>query len=355
MKQKSNIQISSFDDPGFSRLIELTKTSFDESEICQPGYLGWEYVLNPNGEALIEIAEADKKIASQYVVLPREFFIDGKLYRGSVSVNSITDPVYHGDGLFSILAEKTFDRCTDENISFTIGVPDGSQYSDFRDKLGFRVLGRLPLLFRSFQPVQTVLNFIRREPSQNEIGIPFGRGTVSIDQYRISKFDPVADRHMYEEFFAKFHSLKIHATARTLEYLRWRYFDIPMRKYLMFKLCRDKKMLGYVVYRARHVLGCRCGIVVDICSIDHDIPGWRFLMEVIDYISRSNKIDFLFATVPVHSYEYMILKRSGYSRLLPFFMTRSLPLIIRPHKKNLPSTIMDFKRWFFTFGDYDVY
>jgi hypothetical protein len=95
--------------------------------------------------------------------------------------------------------------------------------------------------------------------------------------------------------------------------------------------------------------------LVDICASEKDMNGWRVLMEVVDYIARSNRIDFLFATAPVHSFEYKVIRRSGYSRIFPFFMPRNMPLIFRSHSKKLPQSVMDFKKWFFTFGDYDTY
>lgn len=355
MKENSNIQLNTFDDPNFSRLIDLTKTTYANREICESGYLGWEYVLNPGGEALIQIAEDEKKVASQYVLLPHDYVLNGRRYRGSISVNTLTDPDYRGKGLFSKLAEKTFGRCTNENIRFTIGIPNHSSYPIFKSKLGFETLGTLPLLIRPLKPIKMAFNYLKRKKTKGDIEIPFFRGTITAEDYKISKLDPIADENIHADFFRKFHSVVPFATARSMEYIRWRYIDIPIRKYIVLKLCKHNQMLGYAVFRARYINGLRCGILVDLCVAEKDMDGWDILMDVIYYISRNNKMDLIFSTAPEHSFEYKLLRKSGYKNVPTALMPRKLPLIFRAHDEHMPAGIRDFSKWFFTFGDYDVF
>ena len=116
--------IRPFIEKEFGRLAELNETTYKGREVSDPGYLEWEYLQNPDGRALISTGEIDGKVVSQYIVLPRVFSVDGKKVNGSLSVNTITSPEYRGKGFFEKLANYTFNRCSEQEILFTIGFPN---------------------------------------------------------------------------------------------------------------------------------------------------------------------------------------------------------------------------------------
>src|SRR5450432_2238071 len=120
MKRNKNISIQQFTDPEYERLVNLSKTTYNGREISDTIYLQWEYNLNPDGTALITIAEAQNKIVSQYLILPRKYSIDNKIFMGSLSVNTLTHPDFRGIGLFTKLSNETFKLCKENEILFTI-------------------------------------------------------------------------------------------------------------------------------------------------------------------------------------------------------------------------------------------
>src|SRR5439155_1642637 len=121
VERSKDIIIHPFADHGFERLVNLNKTEYDGREISNSEYLGWEYINNPFGVAIITIAETENNIVSSYAVIPLEYSIENKIINGSLSVNSITHPDYRGRNLFPDLALETFNRCAEREINFTIG------------------------------------------------------------------------------------------------------------------------------------------------------------------------------------------------------------------------------------------
>ena len=134
------------------------------------------------------------------------------------------------------------------------------------------------------------------------------------------------------------------------EYLEWRYIKIPFRKYHLFKFENDGKIKGILVLRARNIMGVKCGIIVDYLTVDENLIIKPFLKEF-----SKGKLDILFATCPENSPEFVSLNNSGFIKVPNFLMLKKLHVIIRLHSTNISNTITDFRKWFITFGDYDIF
>jgi hypothetical protein len=68
-----------------------------------------------------------------------------------------------------------------------------------------------------------------------------------------------------------------------------------------------------------------------------------------------DNIDLVISTVPVHSDEYHLLKKNGFFRMPAILMLKKLPFIIKELSVDVPAGLSDFKKWFLTFGDYDIF
>ena len=91
-----------------NELAELARSTYDKGEIINVKYLNWEYNSNPDGKALVFLANEESKIASQYVVVPRKYAIENEIINASLSLNTITHPAHRCNGYFTKLAELTY-------------------------------------------------------------------------------------------------------------------------------------------------------------------------------------------------------------------------------------------------------
>src|SRR5687767_9910781 len=121
---EENILIRSSTENDLAQIASLINTTYLGREISDLLYLQWEYEKNPDGKAIITIAEYNSQVVSQYAIIPRTFSFQGEKLKGSVSVNTITHPQHRGKNLFSQLAAETFKRCAEQEIFFTIGFPN---------------------------------------------------------------------------------------------------------------------------------------------------------------------------------------------------------------------------------------
>ena len=355
MGMGNELLIQPFNDSGFSRLIELNETTYPGRDISNQEYLGWEYIRNPDGLALITIGAMERKIISQYVVLPRTFSIDNKLLCGSLSVNTLTHPDYRGMGIFEKLANETFNRCKEKNILFTIGFPNPISHPVIEKKQIFETIGFLPLLFRPLNPFVSLIRYIknRKNKSGDEIEI-YNSDEILSANTGISFFDFKNDSEKYEIFLQKFNNEKQNVTNRSLHFIKWRYVTIPNRKYYILKIEIENKIIALVIFRAKYIFGLRCCIIVDIMT-PFNSADVKILLETIHKIAVKNKFDILFTTAPAHSWEYAIIKDFGFYSMSKYLLPQRLAFIVKRHLSTSPQQVSDFRKWFLTFGDYDIF
>ncbi len=88
------------------------------------------YELNPSGEAISMIAEADGRVVGHFAVLPVPLQLRGQGYPGGQGSDAMTRAEHRGQGILGALTEACFDRCAEAGIDALYAFPDenGSSY-----------------------------------------------------------------------------------------------------------------------------------------------------------------------------------------------------------------------------------
>lgn len=329
-------------------LAVLGQSTYSIGEIVFEDYLYWEYLQNPIGKAIVYVAKKDTIVVAQYVILPKNILVDDKVVSVNISVNTITHPDYRGHGLFPKLAELAYDDCLKSNQNYTIGFPNSNSTKGFLDKLKFADVGKLPLLLNVKNPLFALFVFLmgRRVKGETEIDLNF----ITEDS-SLSNLDFEKDKTQYSSFWLNFKKRNVITTDRSMEYLKWRYVDVPFRKYRVLKFVSNNEIKAIIVLRAKKIFGIRCGIIVDfLCSTKNE-----HLLDPIFGIFKRNKLALIIATCSRNSLEYQCLRRAGFFKVPDWLMFKKLTFIIRDHLKNSSNNLIDFKKWFITFGDYDIF
>lgn len=355
MEKDEGPTIHLYNDSSFSRILELSESTYAGREIADSSYINWEYLNNPDGVAVIKVAESLGKIVSQYVVLPRRYIINGNIKKGSLSVNTLTHPAYRGHGLFPKLATETFKRCLERDILFTVGFPNPVSAPVIKSRKLFETIGALQLMIKPLNPIRPVLAyfFSRRKKTGTEIEMYIPK-KYFLENENISVFEIDQDSMAYEKFLIKFNNGKKITTFRSLEFLKWRYINIPYRKYMLFKRVDNGEITAIAVVRARHLYGLRCGIITDLMFLE-DSANKNGLISFIRKVAAYNKLDMLITALPAHSTENKLFRRSGFFTLPKKLLPQELLFIVKRHSENCPEEISIFSNWFLTFGDYDIF
>ncbi len=328
-----------------NELAELARSTYDKGEIINVEYLNWEYNSNPDGKALVFLANEESKIVSQYVVVPRKYAIENEIINASLSLNTITHPAHRGKGYFTKLAELTYSECKKLNIDFTIGFPNKNSVSGFVNKLKFSGIGELPLMLKVVNPFRALYSFLFNSKVRDEYTYEF-----NIDLPKVSLLNLNSDLHKYNYFWSEFKKRNVYTTDRSAEFMRWRYIDIPIRKYQLFKIEKNGTIETVLILRSKNIFGVNCGIIVDLLTL----KGNTEIGQLIDQLQK-NKLDLIISSVPLDTPEAQCLKSAGFFKVPKLFMLKKLNVVLRIHSNNISSSITDFKKWFLTFGDYDIF
>lgn len=131
-----------------SKLVDYEKLFFESfagDGKLSGEYLDWQYLKNPDGQAIGFDAHFNGDLVAHYSIIPRTYSIDGVKYLGALSVNTATHPGHQGKGLFIKLAKATYDLAKERGVNFVIGVANANSVGGFIRKLGFNDLGSVRL------------------------------------------------------------------------------------------------------------------------------------------------------------------------------------------------------------------
>ncbi|MDB5477232.1 MAG: hypothetical protein JWP49_2743 [Phenylobacterium sp.] len=122
---------------------DLLGRVFGASARFTPQAIAWRYRDNPSGRVVGTDAWDGGRLAAHYVTCPTEAIVDGRPVKGLLSLNTATDPDYQGRGLFTALAEASYERGRAAGYAFVIGVANANSTPGFLRRLGFQHVGQL--------------------------------------------------------------------------------------------------------------------------------------------------------------------------------------------------------------------
>lgn len=349
-------EIVDYVDKHFQEMLNMTTEYYGEdNDISNGDFVNHEYFLNPAGKAFIKLAY-DKEndcLAGQYIVIPRYYAVNGNVYKTVLSLNTLTRDTYRGQQIFTKLAEEVYRECAKRKICFCYGAPNPNSFPGFIKKLAFRNMGEIPLYLKITNPYRLlcdklhILSSARKDASDTPLRMP-GIRVVEITNENVEYFD-----QFWGRITRKYPVLGVRDTG----YIRWRYLDMPRRDYKIYMAFKDNLPCGYIIGRISTVANMRCGMIVDFLIMENMDDVGEALLKILTRHFKNHKIGLLGCLMQEWSDEAKYLRKKGFficpHRLLP----QPFPIIFRQFCELQLSDnkiIGDFKKWFFTMGDYDV-
>lgn len=351
--------------------INLTKEYYGDSWISDLDFLHWQYEANPAGPAIMQLARdmETNQLAGQYVVIPMRFKVNGQTVSGTLSLNTLTRQAYTGQGIFTGLAKTVYQDCTNLGMEFCYGFPNPNSYPGFTRKLGFTDLGSVPLLIRPLNPKALVKE--KFGPLFTPLALPFQPLFKVKDRPVDNSYEvyPLTTLNLSEMavFWSKIQDKYPIMGIRDAAYLRWRYFDIPLRDYQVYgvrlRQSNSSELLGYIVGRCTEAVGITSGMIVDfLVDPSHSAAG-NCLINALLHFFIQNDMSLAGSLMLPHTEESRLLKAEGFITCPKALEPQPFPVIYRRFKplKGYPKEgekdsdpLLQLKHWFLTMGDYDV-
>jgi len=108
----------------------------------------WQYRDNPDGEAIMAVADVAGRIVGQYALGPTMLRLGPELVLGAQSFDTMTHPDYRGQGMFVALAQSAMRHAAERGVQALYGFPNSNSYHGFVRRLDWDCTGTMPVWFR---------------------------------------------------------------------------------------------------------------------------------------------------------------------------------------------------------------
>lgn len=341
-------------------MLEMTIENYGTgNHICSREFIEHEYFSNPDGNAVIKLAYdyGRKRLAGQYIVIPRTFSVSGDIVNCTLSLNTLTRNEYRGQQVFTKLAEAVYEECRNQKKYFCYGAPNQNSFPGFIKKLGFCNLGSVPLYLKVLNPFWLFCDK-RRIPYSYPVSIGKGAGRRTKKHTNI-QIVKITDKNvrLFDVFWEKAKLKYPVVGVRDAKHIKWRYLHMPLREYGIYMAIQGNSPCGYVVIRVSEVAGMRCGMVVDFLTDKRNSSAASLLLERAIWEFKRQRTGLVGCLMRKECEEAKYLEKKGFFVCPEKMLPQPFPIILRQFCRlpgNEQECLKDFTHWFFTMGDYDV-
>lgn len=257
----------------------------------------WKHFENAFGESPMWVAESGGRIAGFRAFLRWELVdAGGRTWRAVRAVDTATHPDFRRRGVFQKLTTAALDEMRDEGVDIVFNTPNEQSRPGYL-KMGWQLVGRLPVAFRPTGPVEA-LRMVRSRTAADKWSLP------SVQGY---------DARLVLDEGPRLHALLDARRARpglatklSPTFLAWRYGldHLQYRAWLGVEGAGDLSE-GVVLFRLRRRGGAVECTVALVLAPDDDPHAERRLVEGLaqsvraDYLIRLGRADWRGYFLPV--------------------------------------------------------
>jgi N-acetylglutamate synthase-like GNAT family acetyltransferase len=232
------MQIRTADENDIPAIVGLLKESLGESLMPKSeAYWLWKHVQNPFGKSPVLVCEENEKLIGVRAFMRWQWRHNGKIYSTVRAVDTATHPQHQGKGIFKKLTLSLVDRCTTEGDDFVFNTPNDQSKPGYL-KMGWVEAGRLPVVLGIRRPLKMMLNILK-SPKNLEQALPIE------DELNYYLQHPTVHSLLTSSM-----SLRIQ-TNLSVDYLKWRYQDVPVVRYVALGQEESGELTGLIIGRVK--------------------------------------------------------------------------------------------------------
>lgn len=314
--------------------------------------LRWQYVQNPNGPLLVDLAVADDRVGAIYAVQPASARVRGEVVLGAQSVDTLVDASLRGRGMFTKMADSLYRRVQDHGGAFVYGFPNGSSAPGFFKKLGWISLDPVPFLIR---PLRTAFLASKLPVARGgrwipDVSLPSLGPTLS-DGQALREVDTLGPE--LDDLWSRFATGVTVAVNRTAEYLRWR-LGKPGERYACLGVYEEDRLVAFTAFTTLDKHGGRISYVLELL---HE-PGRQqvaaaLLREALGRMSAAGSEAVLAWAFP-HSPNIRAYQRTGFLPLPERLRPIELHVGVRPLDDSMSTVLGNRHSWYLSYCDSDT-
>jgi GNAT superfamily N-acetyltransferase len=318
----------------------------------------WQFLENPAGTGRILMAYDGEKLIGQIASIPcRYVYMDRHIPTAIAGEWLCVSPKYRGKGIMSELIHRR--TKTEENpFPFVLDLPNKASMNGFLKanyyQMPMKLLTR-PLKLSKCFAYKKVPRIILKPFD----GIWERRGKIDFDEFILEEYSsPIYDGRFDELFNAANNKMMIRQ-VRNSEFLNWRYGNVPGRSYkTIVSRGEDGRLNGYIIIRLAVAYGISVGFIMDFVTKEDSESGKFLIRYALKYFWNNDAAVAAALCFP-NCIEYQLLRKEGFFICPKRIRPNPFILCIKPFHDNqnqFDTTIMmDSNRWYFMFGDFQVF
>jgi GNAT superfamily N-acetyltransferase len=319
----------------------------------------WQFLANPAGNGSILMAYDGYKAVGQIASIPcRYIFLDRHILTAIAGEWLCVSPRYRGKGIMSELIRRRLEADGNPH-PFVLDLPNDVAMKGFL-KSGYHQMS-MELLVR---PLKFSKSFAYKKIAR-VILTPFDgiwkrklkedNSVSTVEEYTLSQFD-----NRFNEFLKDASTKNLIRQFRNSEFLNWRYANVPGRSYkAIISTGDDSRLNGYIIIRIANAYGINVGFIMDLVTNEKESERGRSLIRsALEYFWNQNVAVAAALCFP-NCVEYRIFKEEGFFICPKWIRPNPFVLCMKP-SNNIQDEVdkiilMDSRKWFFMFGDFQVF
>ncbi len=312
------ITLRPFREDDLDAVLGLLRSSLGETSLLQrtPELFAWKHLDNPFGRSIILVADAEGTIAGLRAFMRWELTTpQGETLRCVRAVDTATHPDFQRRGIFSTLTEAAVEAAREDGVHLIFNTPNEKSGAGYL-KMGWQQVGPIGVMMRPG------IGLLRKGTGD---GIP-QTGDLVPGSEPLMDFPPVTARLP--------RGLR---TARTPDYLRWRFTAHPTARYAAVEAAD-----GIAVVRPNLRSGRRELVLSELIG-----PGSAAAARET---ARRSRADYMVGWFSKGSPERSAAVSAG---LIPLPKVTALTLVARP-LRDLPVDVTSPASWDLAMGDLEL-
>lgn len=281
-------------------------------------YFRWKYLDNPAGQVIAYEAQHKGEVAGFYGVIPEFYLINGEKVKIYQSMDTMTHPKYQKRGLFTKLANLTYDHIADREGGINlVGIPGSNSLHGFVAKLAWKDIHYFNYIFaqRGW--------FATRSLLQKRDGLTLAsviEGGPALERYfkeRESSPKPISNL-MSSDFFC------------------WRVLQNPHKGFKVIEARDDKTVVGLCVYTFEPE---EKRSLVHLLDFSRQSYFKKYTATVLAHLFAETGSQFVYTWQPLNQTIYSAYKSCGFIRnpLRRGPFSYRIPFIVREQGKSASS------------------
>jgi GNAT superfamily N-acetyltransferase len=318
----------------------------------------WQFLENPAGTGRILIAYDREKPVGQIASIPCKYVFNDCYIPTAIAGEWLcVSPQYRGKGIMSELIQRN--TSSDENpYPFVLDLPNKASMNGFLKESYYQtpmMLLTRPLKLSKCFAYKKVPRIILKAFD----GIWKKRGRSDFDEFILEEYSGPLYDDRFDELFEAANNKKMVRQVRNSEFLNWRYRNVPGRNYkTIISRKEDGKLNGYIILRLAIAYGMNVGFIMDFVNRD-DSENGKFLIRYALKYFWDNDAAVAAALCFPNCVENRLLRKEGFFVCPKRIRPNPFVLCMKPfyNKQNQfdMTMMMDSNRWYFMFGDFQVF